>query len=368
MRARARATTRAPRSRRRGCRSGRRSSPSRRAACEVEVGRRVVGGVAAEHDERLHLAAAQRGGELREGGAASAASASVGSRYVDGRAARCRAPRSAPATAACTAGRLARPGHDHATCPGWRAGPRRARGARPRPGPAPSGAAGGVDREAAASGARPRAPPRSAGIRRAGSRSRWSALAPVIEKTASTAQSRFIASPGAETRRPRREAARVPDHLRVGVQEVGVDREDRLRLVEVVHGQQRAAGGARDAGERVRLRHGRVSHDARLRVGLRGRRRAARERRRGRGRRDDREPVAPVRGVAASRAPSRPATKSAQAERSPRLQHAAASGRGRRGRGSRPARGRSTRRGSPGAARCPRSWWAGPRGSRPRRP
>jgi hypothetical protein len=54
---------------------------------------------------------------------------------------------------------------------------------------------------------------------------------------------------------PRGEAARVADHLGIGVQEVRVDREDRLRLVELVHGEERASRRPGHAFEAVLVAH-----------------------------------------------------------------------------------------------------------------
>ena len=166
---------------------------------ELEIGGRVVGGVAAQHDERLHLAVAQRRDEIGEGrgrrqqrvdrlvvqdGDPDVAERGVErhDRGVHGR-------------------RLARPRHDH----GRAAVRQQVLGERREPRGVHTRHVGRAPRRrsrARPGAARPRAPRRRPGCGAPASRSRWSAFAPVIEKTASTAHSRFIGSPGAETRRP----------------------------------------------------------------------------------------------------------------------------------------------------------------------
>ena len=174
------------------------------AAGEVEVGGRVVGGVAAEDDERLHLAA------LRSPPASSARPAGRRQervhRLVIARpwSRRCRAPRSARARRRGRR-RLPRPGEDQRTRPGCAsrsaARARRNAGGTPRhrrpPGGASSARPGALQLGERARRRRP-GPGARAG---AGDGRRWR---PVTESRASTAQSRFIPSAGDATRRPAR--------------------------------------------------------------------------------------------------------------------------------------------------------------------
>ena len=155
----------------------------RRGRRELEVGRRVVGRVAAEDDERLRPCPSRIAATSSASGRGDGSSASDRLAVARRSCRRCRARRSAPATAACTA-----------------AGCRGPATIRPLPRFASRSSASAVEprrrrRRRRSGAAARRAPARPAQLGRErgdegrrsgalGSRRRWSAMAPVIEKTA----------------------------------------------------------------------------------------------------------------------------------------------------------------------------------------
>ena len=257
---------------------------------EAEVGRRVVGGVAAEHDERLHLARPERGDERAEAVAVRQervlrlvvrdGRALVPERRVhrgDGRVDR---------------RRLSRPGeHQRGAAVVEEVLHERAQ-------------EGGV--EAVHGGSRRRRVDVEARRSQVGEEARRE------RRNEARAEAEAVVGVGTGDRqhgldRPQTahlvlrpadapaggEAARVADHLRVGVEEVGVDREDRARLLEPVHGEERPPERPGDALVHVSLAGGLVDDETGARE-LRPERRREAEERRGRGgRQEEGEAVSP---------------------------------------------------------------------------